>query len=331
MHPLMARIENRQDLDQDQARQLADGFFNGTLDEPAMQTALLAFNEKGVAVDELVGFAISMRTHSVAIHPNVAVTDTCGTGGDGAGTFNISTASAILVASCGVAVAKHGNRGQSSSTGSADVLETLGVPINLPPEQTQKRIESASFGFLFSPLYHPAMKRVAPVRKALGVKTIFNMLGPLTNPAKPASQVIGAYNLDAQDKMAQAASRLGIRRAFVVHSEGNDEAGLGRTRVLDVDGKKISESKIEPQHFGIQQSAKTLQVQDAQESAGKIRTALSEVTTLESRIVCLNAALALVAAGKAPDLQSGFLLAQESVQSGKTAEKLVQISEAAYA
>lgn len=329
--PLISRIQNRQDLDEDEACQLADGFFDGSLDEDGMKDALLALNAKGIAVDELVGFAQSMRMHAVSIHPKAAAVDTCGTGGDGQHTFNISTAAAILASACGTSVAKHGNRSQSSNTGSADVLEALGVPINLAPEQTAARIDSTGFGFLFAPSYHPAMKRVAPVRKALGVKTIFNMLGPLTNPAKPYAQVIGTYSVEAQNTVATTCTRLGIKRAIVVHGEGNDEAGLGRTRALDVSGSTIQEFAIDPQAFGIHTNTDELRVENATQSAEKIRLALSDATLLESRVVCLNAGLALLACGKARDIQSGVDMARNAVSDGRAAVKLSQISEAARA
>lgn len=331
MHPLIIRIQKNHDLGEAEAQALADGFLDGSLDDDEMKAALLAFNAKGIAVDELVGFAHSMRRHAVAIRPTVEVIDTCGTGGDGAGTFNISTASALLLAACGVAVAKHGNRSVSSRTGSADVLEVLGVPIGLPPEETRQRIESTGFGFLFAPHYHPAMKRVAPVRKALGVKTIFNMLGPLTNPARPESQVIGAYSLEAQSTMAQAAARLGIRRAFVVHGQGHDEAGLSSTRVLDVRASRIEEFTLQPEDFGIQSDPSVLRVENAQASAEKIRSALSDAASLESQVVCLNAALALVACGKTNDVQTGFSLAKNAVRNGHATAKLAQLTEASHA
>ncbi len=328
---IISRIQNRQSLDEDQARALADGFFDGGLDENGMKDALLALNAKGIAVDELVGFAQSMRMHAVPVHPKAPAVDTCGTGGDGQHTFNISTAAAILVAACGTAVAKHGNRSQSSATGSADVLEALGVPINLTPEQTAARIDQRGFGFLFAPQYHPAMKRVAPVRKALGVKTIFNMLGPLTNPAMPYAQVIGTYSVEAQDTMAAACNRLGIKRAIVVHGDGNDEAGLGRTRALDVSGSTIREFVIEPDAYGIHANTDELCVENASQSANKIRMALSDATTLESRVIGLNAGLTFLACGKARDVQSGFETAVDAVQDGRAAAKLAQITEAARA
>jgi len=331
MDAFLSRIDNRHDLDEDQARAVADGFFDGSFDEDTMKATLLALNAKGVAVDELVGFARSMKAHSVPIHPHVAVADTCGTGGDGMRTFNISTAAAILVSACGVPVAKHGNRSQSSQTGSADVLEAMGIPIDLSPESTCNRIDTNGFGFLFAPQYHPAMKRVAPVRKALGVKTIFNMLGPLTNPANPTAQVIGAYNAEAQDKIAAACSRLGMRRALVLHAEGHDEAGLARTRVLDVQESQTIESSLQPAEYGIHMQHADFSVTNAIQSAEKIRFALSDASTMESRIVCLNAGLALQAAGKAADAQNGFQMARETVQTGRAAAKLAQITEAAKA
>jgi len=328
MHALISRIENRLSLDEDQARDLADGFFDGGLDEAQMRTALLAFNAKGIAVDEVVGFAHSMQQHAVSIRPHVAVADTCGTGGDGMHTFNISTAAAILASASGVPVAKHGNRSQSSQTGSADVLETLGVPITLTPEQTVARIDATGFGFLYAPAYHPAMRRVAPVRKSLGVKTIFNLLGPLTNPANPAAHVIGAYSVEAQGILAQAASRMRVPRAIVVHGGGNDEAGLAVTRALDVSGNTITEFMIEPTAYGIHADAGALRVENADQSAAKVKAALHDAASVESQVVGLNAGLTLWAAGKASSLEEGFRLASDAVKDGRADAKLSQITEA---
>lgn len=322
-----AKLLTGKDLDEMQARELADGFFDGALVEDAMRKALLALNNKKITVDEIVGFAQSMRKHALPISPGVAVADTCGTGGDGMHTFNISTAAAILASACGVKVAKHGNRSASGLTGSADVLSVLGVSIDLPPNETCRRIQTDGFGFLFAPLYHPAMKKVAPVRKALGVKTIFNLLGPLTNPAKPTAQVIGAYSTDAQDKIAEATARLGIDRAIIVHSEGNDEAGVGKTRVLDANKSHICESFIIPSQFGIRGNIEELKVQDGEQSAKKIIAALENASGFESKVVCLNAALAMVAAGKVSVIEDGIALAQEAVLTGKALEKLDQIKE----
>jgi len=331
MDNLLNLIRNSHDLDDEQARKLADGFFDGALDETGMNAALLALNAKGVTVDELVGFARSMKSHAVPIQPKAAVIDTCGTGGDGQRTFNISTAAAILVSSCGVPVAKHGNKSQSSATGSADVLQALGVPIDLPPEQTADRIDQQGFGFLYAPQYHPAMKRVAPVRKALGVKTIFNMLGPLTNPANPSAQVIGAYSLDAQNIMAAACARLDVKRAIVVHAEGHDEAGLKRTRIVEIRHGQLVESFLEPTDFEIFAEASDLVVSDAAQSAEKVRRALKHAQSPESQVVRLNAALALRVAGKVSSVEQGLQKAQDAVESGIATAKLAEIEEAARA
>ncbi|MBI5226514.1 anthranilate phosphoribosyltransferase [Candidatus Micrarchaeota archaeon] len=328
MQTPLTRLQNNADLDEKQAQELADGFFDGTLDEAQMKESLLALNAKGITVDELVGFAQSMRQHGVHIQTKTPCADTCGTGGDGLKTFNISTAAAFVVTACGVSVAKHGNRSVSSQTGSADVLEALGVRVNLPPEKTTQMIDTVGFGFLFAPTYHPAMKRVAPVRKALGVKTIFNMLGPLTNPASAAYQVIGTYNPECQDKMAHAVTRVGIRRALVVHGNGMDEAGFGISRILDVTGGKIEESNLDAASLGITGTITDLTVRNAAESATKIRKALSSADKMETQIVCLNAALALVAAGKAKDAHEGFHQARKAVSTGWAMKKLQESVEA---
>ncbi|MDP2717830.1 MAG: anthranilate phosphoribosyltransferase, partial [Candidatus Micrarchaeota archaeon] len=213
---LIQAILDKKDLNAEQAETLANAFLEKALNEAQMKAALVGLNEKTIHVDEIVGFAQSMRRHALSIHPNVPLVDTCGTGGDGAHTFNISTAAAFVVAACGQAVAKHGNQSVSGKCGSADVLREVGFDVNLPFQKTKRMIERENFGFLFAPLYHLAMKNVAPVRKALGVKTIFNFLGPLTNPAGIKRQVIGVFGKENQQKMAEAAKALGTERTLVV-------------------------------------------------------------------------------------------------------------------
>ncbi len=324
---LIRRILEKKDLDAAQAETLANGFLDGGLDEPAMQAALLALNEKGIAVDEITGFAQSMRRHAVTMAPSVAAMDNCGTGGDGAHTFNISTAASFVVAACGQPVAKHGNASVSGTCGSADVLREVGFTVDLPPERTKQMIEREGFGFLFAPRYHPAMKAVAPVRKALGVKTIFNLLGPLTNPANVKRQVIGVFGKENQEKIAAAAQALGTERTLVVRGENTDEAAFGKTTVLDVTQNGISRFEVDAAAFGIVGSLQQIQVSDAKQGALALRQALQN-DEIKGKIVALNAALALMAAGKAQSVSAGVALAEKALESGKAMFKMIECVEA---
>lgn len=321
MQALIRALEEKRDLSESQSRELADGFLDNALSQADMKRVLLALNAKGPTVEEVVGFAESMRMHSIAIHPKKEVVDTCGTGGDGAKTFNISTTAAFIVAACGQAVAKHGNKSVSSSSGSADVLEALGVNIHLPPKKTEDMIDETGFGFLFAPVYHPAMKHVSPVRKELGVKTVFNLLGPLTNPAHAQFQVIGAYDEKTQALLAEAAKQLGTKRTLVIHGEAMDEAGFGKTSVLDVTQQGVERMELDSRDFGLTGSVADLVVNDAQQSALYVRQALQD-DGVKSGVAALNAALALYAAGSAKDVKEGFEKAKTALNSGRAMFKL---------
>ncbi|MBI4361267.1 anthranilate phosphoribosyltransferase [Candidatus Micrarchaeota archaeon] len=321
MDELITALETRENLSENQSEQLADGFLDNTMKHEDIKRVLLALNAKGPCVEEVVGFAKSMRKHSIKIHPQRQVVDTCGTGGDGASTFNISTTAAFIVAACGQAVAKHGNKSVSSQSGSADVLDALGLNIHVPPEKTQDMIDETDFGFLFAPLYHPAMKHVAPVRKELGVKTIFNLLGPLTNPASAQFQVIGAYDAKTQALLAEAVKRLGTQRTLVVKGEKLDEAGFGKTQVLDVTKKGIDAFELHSEEFGLKGAVADLVVENAKQSALFVRQALQD-DGVKSRVAALNAALALYAAGKAETVQEGFTKAKNVLNSGRAMFKL---------
>lgn len=326
MKELLERVCKKQDLTVEEARTLADAFLEPSLSQEQMAAVLIALKTKGETVEELAGFAESMRSHAVRIRPKAEAVDTCGTGGDCARTFNVSTAAAFVASAAGVPVAKHGNKSVSSASGSADVLEAFGANIMLSPEKTTGLIERIGFGFLFAPLYHPAMKHVAPVRKALGVKTIFNLLGPLANPAGVERQVIGVYDKRAQEAVASAAQKLGTKKTLVVFGEGVDEA-FGVTRVLEVTPRAIEEKIIDAGDFGVCAKIEELRATNANESAEKVRNALSGENA-ESRIVALNAALALYAAGKAKSIEEGFRLASEAIRFGAALSKLEEYVEA---
>ncbi len=286
---------------------------------PAQVAALLtALKIKGETVAEIAGLARGMRAKSVRVSlpDDIAALDTCGTGGDHSGSFNISTAAAFVVASAGQPVAKHGNRAATSQCGSADVLEALGARADLAPDAVARCVAETGFGFMYAPMYHPAMKYVAPIRKEIGFRTVFNILGPLTNPAGVAHQVLGVAEAGLVQPMAQALLLLGTRRALVVHGEdGLDEISLSApTRVAEVDGVtgQITEYTLTPTDVGLALAPReALKGGDAKRNATLLRGILSgELTGAPADVVALNAGAALFVAGKAASLRDGVALAQ---------------------
>lgn len=280
---------------------------------------LVALASRPVEPSHLAAAARAMRAHRVAIHPQVRpLVDTCGTGGDGAGTFNISTGAAMVVAAAGCAVAKHGNRGVSSKVGSADVLEQLGCKLDLAPADACRLIDATGFAFLFAPAFHPAMKHAAPVRRALGIRTIFNMLGPLANPALAEFQLLGVFDPSLTETMARTLLELGSKGALVVHCSGLDEIGLHAPTIAHrlKDGQ-VTQVTIEPESLGIaRQPVSALAGGDAATNARIIREALGGSAGACSDIVALNAAAALEVAGQVADLGEGLVLARELMSSG---------------
>ncbi|HEX2514720.1 MAG TPA: anthranilate phosphoribosyltransferase [Chloroflexota bacterium] len=288
-----------------------------------------ALRLKGETAEEIAGMAQVMREKALRVQTDLPVTDTCGTGGDGCGTFNISTAAALVVAASGHPVAKHGNRGMSSRCGSADVLEALGVNVTLGPEAVARCIEDTGIGFMFAQTYHPAMKFAAPLRREIGIRTVFNVLGPLTNPAGAGTQVLGAPSVASQDRLAGALQLLGARRALVVHGlEGMDELSLsGPSRVLDLRGDRIETYEVHPEAFGLRPArAEEILGGDAAENAATIRAVLAgkEGGTGGPRrdIVAFNAGAALVACGGAETLEEGVRLAADVLDSGAALDTL---------
>lgn len=320
------------DLSEQEAAAALEQILSGEAEEAVVAGLLTALRAKGETVDEIVGFARSMRAHAAPVVCSrvkpAEMVDTCGTGGDGADTFNISTVSVFVVAGAGVPVAKHGNRSISSRCGSADVLEAAGATIQLTAEQAAAAIDETGVGFLFAPLIHPAMKHVQPIRRALKMRTIFNLLGPLTNPAGAGSQVVGVFGAELVRPVAEALSRLGVKRAFVVHGEdGLDEISTtAPTKIAEVRDGAITERIVTASDdFGLPQA-------DASELAGGERDecALILQRILEGQhgarrdIVLANAAAALVAAGHAEDFQAGVAAAAESIDSGAARDRLKQ-------
>lgn len=293
---------------------------------PAQIAALaVALRMKGETVEEVAGFAQTMRSRATRIHPRVPVlVDTCGTGGDGARTFNISTTAAFVVAACGVAVAKHGNRAVSSACGSADLLEALGLPVDVDPPLVQEAIERLGIGFLFAPRFHPALRHAAGPRREIGIRTIFNVLGPLTNPAGARRQVIGVYDPNLVEPIAHVARALGTEHAFVVHGDGLDElTTTGPSLVAEVRGERIRMSRLEPEDVGLARAPRV--ALRGGDGAHNVRIALGVLRGERGPcrdVVLLNAAAALVAAGVAEDLREGIRRAASAIDSGEAASKL---------
>ena len=297
---------------------------------------LVALGMKGETVDELIGFARAMRARAAVIPLRgveaASLVDTCGTGGDSSGSFNISTVSAFVVAGAGVPVAKHGNRSISSRCGSADVLEALGASVQLTPQQVAASIESAGIGFLFAPLIHPAMRHAQPVRGELKMRTVFNMLGPLTNPAGAGAQVVGVFAAKLVPMIAEALAGLGLRRGFVVHgSDGLDEiTTTGPTLVAEIADGKVAERRLTPDDFGLPAAQPDdLVGGDREANAAIAREILAGRPGPKRDIVVANAAAALVAARRAEDFRDGAKIAAESIDSGKalgTLEEFVRFT-----
>jgi anthranilate phosphoribosyltransferase len=292
----------------------------GEADPAQIAGLLIALRAKGETVDELVGAARAMRAHVVEVRPaRDDLVDTAGTGGDGSGTFNISTTAALVAAACGCAVAKHGNRAASSRSGSADVLEALGVPIALTPEQAARMIELHGFGYLHAPDHHPAMRHAGPVRRSLGVRTVFNLLGPLTNPAGARRQLIGVYAPQWVEPMAQALAALGCEHGMVVHGQpGIDELSpCGATTVATVHDGVVTVSELDARDLGIELCALSdLAGGDPQRNAEIALAVLGGEEGPAADATALNAAAAILVAGRAADLGEGLEQAREALRSG---------------
>lgn len=328
---------HRQSLSREEARAVMTEVLTGECTDAQIAALLVALHMNGETVEEIVGFAEAIRAAAtpLELHKNRtldvsgterdALVDTCGTGGDTSGTFNISTATALVAAGAGVRVAKHGNRSISSRCGSADVMEALGVNINLPPARIAACLEEVGIAFLFAPAMHSAMKYVQPVRRELRLRTVFNLLGPLTNPARATCQVVGVYSADLVEKLAEALSMLGLRRALVVHgSDGLDEITItGPTRVGEVREGQVRSYEVTPEEFGMQRaSLDSISGGDAALNASLVRDVLAGKKSARRDVVLLNAAAALVAAGRADHLRDAVPLAALAIDSGAAAAKL---------
>jgi anthranilate phosphoribosyltransferase len=324
-------FRNSVHLTQEEAYELMRKMLSGEMETESIARVLDYLRRKGETVAELVGFASAMRDLSRPIQldgTDELLLDNCGTGGDGAQTFNISTATAFVVAGAGLRVAKHGNRRISSQCGSADVLERLGVPVNLSTEQVLECIQRTGIGFLYAPVVNRGMKHVQEARLLLKGRTVFNLLGPLTNPLRAGVQLMGAFSVRAAEMLALAAARLNVQRAYVVHgSDGLDEiTTTGLTTVFQVEDQRVQKGRWTPGDFGVDTSSlDDLQGGDAEINAQIIQAVLDGETGPKRDVVIVNAAAALLAAGKATDLKAAVALANESIGSGAAREKLERV------
>jgi anthranilate phosphoribosyltransferase len=328
---IIEKILSGAHLSRAEAEAAMEQILTGVLRDAEIAGLLSALRAKGETVDELVGFATVMRRHAAPIFRSgrprrtETIVDTCGTGGDASGTFNVSTAAAFVVAGAGVRVAKHGNRSISSRCGSADVLEALGVRINLPPERAGDAIEEIGIGFLFAPAVHSATRHAMAARRQLGGRTVFNLLGPLTNPAGVSAQVVGVFDAAFLEMLARSLGELGVRRAFVVHgADGLDEISLaGETYVAELSAASVRTYTITAEDFGLPRTPReALAGGNATENSQIIRRVFGGERTPHREIVLANAAAALVAAGRAADFREGVLLASESIDSGAARARL---------
>ena len=337
-------VTERESLSRSEAREVMAEVLAGRATDAQTAGLLVALSMKGETVEEIVGFAEAIRGAATPLAINFepavesagsdynSLVDTCGTGGDGGGTFNISTAAALVAAGAGARVAKHGNRSVSSQCGSADVMEALGVNFSLNPEQLVECLEKVRVAFLYAPALHSAMKFAQTARRELKIRTVFNLLGPLTNPARASAQVVGVYSLELVDKLAEALSLLGLRRALVVHgNDGLDEITISTTtRIAELRDGQVRTYEITPEEFGMRRAPLSeIAGGDAATNAAIVRKILGGEKSARRDVVLLNAAPALVAAGQADSLAEALPKAAEAIDSGAalaTLEALVRFS-----
>jgi anthranilate phosphoribosyltransferase len=332
----LLKIAAKTDLSRSEAEDAMEDILSRRATDAQIVTLLKGLREKTETLNEIVGFAKAMRRHATPIFPpdystaGKVLVDTCGTGGDGAGTFNVSTAAAFVVAGADVRVAKHGNRSISSRCGSADVLERLGARLDLPPGSIARSIEYVGIGFLFAPTVHAATRHAMAARRELKARTVFNLLGPLTNPAGASAQVVGVYDGGLTELMARALGELGVRRAFVVHGDdGLDEISIsGATHISELRDGRVRNFTVTPADFGLRGAPlEAIRGGDARQNAGIIRKVFGPSMARDDvgphrEIVLANAAAALVAAGRAENFLEGARLAAHSIDSGAAQERL---------
>jgi anthranilate phosphoribosyltransferase len=331
----LAELLEGRPLSREQAREVMDEIMRGEATQAQIGGFLVALRLKGETAEEIAGCAEAMRDHVLPVRPKRDdLVDTAGTGGDGASTINISTAAAIVAAAAGAGVAKHGNRAVSSASGSADVLEALGFQLEQTPERIAQSIDDLGFGFMFAPAHHPAMRHAAPVRRELAARTVFNVLGPLTNPAGARAQVIGVYSPSLVRTLAEVLAQLGARRAFVVHgAHGIDELSpTGPNDVCEVVDGEVRERVIDPIDLGIPRcDPAELRGGSPAENADAIREVFAGADGGRRDAILLNAAGAIAASGHAEDLRAGLEQARLAVDSGAAAERLDQLARFTHA
>jgi len=331
---VIEKLLRREDLSRAEAADFMTAVMEGAVTDVQIAGVLVALRAKGPTVDEIAGFAEVMRAASVRVFPKRNhLIDTCGTGGDGKGTFNISTAAALVAAGAGVGVAKHGNRAMSSQCGSSDVLEALGVAM-VPPERVADVIDAAGIGFMFAPAHHPATRFAVPARRELGVRTVFNLLGPLTNPAHVRRQVMGIYDPSLMETAASVLSALGSERAYVVHGmDGTDEVSVcGPTKVTELRDGRVESFVFEPESVGIKRSdPEGIAGGSPAENAKAIAAILSGERGPRRDAVVLNAAFAIAVSGAAGSIEDGVAMAQRSIDSGAANAALDALRAATHA
>ena len=327
----LQRVGEGRDLSAAEMADVMTEIMEGRATEAQIGGLLMALRVKGENVDEIAGAASAMRRQGIRIQPKARIIlDTCGTGGDQSGTFNISTAAALVAAASGVAVAKHGNRAMSGHVGGADVLEALGVQIEIPPARVAECIDAVGIGFLFAQSFHPAMRYAARARRELGLRTLFNLLGPLCNPAGATHQIVGVFADRWTQPLAASLGRLGSQHALVVHGAGGlDEVSLvGFTEVAELRDGAVRTYRIAPEQFGFDRCGiDVFRVGSPEQSADFVREVLAGVPGARTDIVLLNAGAALYAASRTPSIAAGVEMARESIQSGKAEHTLSALVE----
>jgi anthranilate phosphoribosyltransferase len=327
MKAYIKKLEEGRDLGSEEA-EAAVGKLLSTAGDEEIGAFLLALKAKGEKPEEIAGFVRGMKKAANIIRPGTPfrLVDTCGTGGDGLNTINVSTAAAIVTAAAGVPVAKHGNRAATSMSGSSDVLEALGIKVDLPPEQVRKTIEKIGIGFMFAPVFHPAMKRVAGVRKKLGVRTVFNILGPLTNPAGAKGQVVGVFDKSLCEPIAYALAELGTEHALVVHGDGMDEiTNTGETYVAELKNGKVSTYTLTPESLGmLRANPKDIKGGTPKENARDLLCIFKGQKGPKRDLIILNAAAALYVSGIVSSIRQAIPIAEDAIDSGKVMVKFNQ-------
>jgi anthranilate phosphoribosyltransferase len=327
----LARLLDGHDLSRAEARGTMAVIMSGEATQAQIAGFLVALRAKGETAAEIAGCAEAMREHVLRVSPaRTDLVDVVGTGGDGANTYNISTAAALVTAAAGAAVAKHGNRAASSQTGAADVLEALGFELELPPERIERSIDELGFGFLFAQAHHPAMRHAAPVRRELATRTVFNVLGPLTNPAGARALVLGVYSPELARTLADALVQLDATRAYVVHGAGGiDELSpCGTNLVCEVAAGRVTEYELDPRDLDVERcDPEELRGGDPQTNAAALRAVLAGADGGHRSAVILNAAGGIAAAGHAENLREGIVRARETIDSGGAAARLDELVE----